>query len=183
MKKVLVVSALVLGIVAAALVPGMDKRMYGGSVLLFPFPGAFAAGAGGYYMEGREIYKFEDMSVFIDGYAGGGFAADFIFVPMAGSGLGVEIDLRGSAVVYKRDFSFEMFGYKFIPALKVDARLYWDVVGANLMGYIFGNGSAVGFRVDPYLTAVVEWEPDKNRYVSFHFWPYPLIFGVDIWEM
>ena len=178
MKKLLVLTLVILTVLSMALVPGMKKRLYGGDVFLWPFP--VILGVGGYYMDGTNLYSIPDMNIDVDGYIGPGFSAGFASIGYA-SGMAVELDLLGSVIVSKKDWHFDLFGYEITPAVKLDAGLYYSLAGSGFESYYYLHGSGFGLAgPDIYLTFYASWM--KGKYVNFYFWPVPLVFGFNVIE-
>ena len=180
MKKLVVIILVISVVLSMALVPGMEKRMYGGAVSAILLPGVFGIGVDGYYKEGLEIYDIEGMGIKIDGYAGfGAYASLVTTVGIGGFGYGVE--LIGTLIAYKEDFGFDVMGYRITPALGLDTGVYYTFAGVSGVGLGYLSDAGFGFiSPTPYLTAFVNW--GKGRYVNFFFWIFPLTFGVNIVE-
>ena len=178
MKKFFIIVFIAITVMSMAFVPGMKKRLYGGDVFLWPFP--VILGAGGYYMEGTNIYSIPDKNVEIDGYLGPGLYTGFVSFGYA-SGMSIELDFLGSIVISKKDWYFDLFGYKITPAIKVDGGFYYSFAGAGFEGYYYLHGSGFGFAgPDVYLTFYADWM--KGKYMNFYFWPVPLVFGFNVIE-
>ncbi len=177
MKKTLVIIALIIVISSFALIPGMKKKMYGAGVFFWPFP--FALGVDGYYTEGNSIYQVPNMKINVDGYLGAGF--DGAFVALYSFGFGAELDLLASVVISKEDLHFDLFGYKIIPAVKLDTGIYYSISGAGVGYYSYIHEPGFGIK-GPYLylTFFTPWK--KGKYLNFYFWPVPLIFGASVME-
>jgi hypothetical protein len=176
-RKLLVILTLVVVTLSFAIIPGMQKKLYGGYASIWPFP--LAIGVSGYYMEGMQVYSLPDMNVDIDAYVGPGFSSEFATIGFT-SGFGAELNALISLVVTKKDWNFELFGYKITPALKIDSGLYYSFAGADYGGY---SVHASGFGIimpDFYLTFFADWM--KGKYASFYFWPFPLVLGFSVVE-
>ncbi len=178
MKKLFVLALVALTVLSLAFIPGMKKKLYGGDIFLWPFP--IIVGAGGYFMEGTNLYSIPNMNINVDGYIGPGFNVGFASIGYA-SGMAMELDLLGSVIVSKGDWSFNLFGYRVTPAIKIDTGLYYSLAGSGFEDYYYLHGSGFGFvGPDIYLTFYASWM--EGRYMNLFFWPMPLVFGFSVIE-
>ena len=178
MKKLIVIFMVIAVSVAFSIIPGMQKRLYGGEIFFWPIP--VIAGIGGYYMEGMSLYSIPDMSINVDGYVGPGFSAGYASISEV-SGMAMEFDLFGSIVISKEDWKFNLFGYEIFPAIKVDAGLYYSIAGSGFENYYYLHSSGFGFSgPNAYLTFYASWM--EGKYMNFFFWPFPFVFGFNVVE-
>ncbi len=175
MRRTVVAVLVLVSLVSFALVPGMDKVKYGGSVGLWPYP--LWIGATGYYTEGMEVYRIEDRKIYVDLFAGPIVGGAFLSTGYVGA-MGMSLGLDVLIFVYKEDFSLDIFGYKVIPALELYAIPYYSLGGASAFGYAESSAAFDiygGFRLNFLLE-----RPESGEWMSFYFWPLPLVIGFDV---
>ncbi len=179
MKRSLLAVLLVVSIMAFSIVPGMDKRFYGGEVGAWTFLGAFSFWVEGYYEEGMGIYDSGDWHVDL-------FTGPDVYYSMGGlegfSAQSLSVRWNARIVLYSDSFKFEVMDYKIYPALTMRAYMYWDTWGASYKQFSIGFGSfgiGVGY---PYIMVFLAKPETGKASTSWYFWPFPLTIGFDTVE-
>ena len=178
MKKFLVFAFSTIAVLYLSLIPGMEKRMYGGGAIIWPYPVYFEMD--GYYLEGTSFYKIPDMKISVDGFLGGGISFGYAGIPPY-SVFGTAVEALAYVFISKEDWYFNLFGYKVVPALRIDGGIYYSIAGANIPGYSGLHEPGVGI-VGPSLGLSFFAEWTKGKYVNFFFWPLPITIYVNILE-
>ncbi len=179
-KVVLLVSLLVLSSVLFAIVPGMDKSVYGGSVYIWPI-GIFYTGVNLFYEEGVQLYYYEPYKLYVDGYFGPSIDVGYGSY-LSVSGVYTTLKVHGNIYLYTDKFSFELFGMKLYPGLKFGMYVYWDMVGVSYEESRFTGGS-IGLGYNYPTLVLLTSIPEKGKSsMNWYIWPLPIIVGVTFWN-
>ncbi len=178
MKRTMVIILASLVITGLAILPGFNKRIYG--AYLEVDPPSF--GGGGYYMEGMRLFEIGDTKIEFDGFLGLGLGAAYVnygYDVYYTSYFELSPAVRGSLMVYKRDLTFDVAGYKMMPSVRVDTGIQFSIGSIAGWGGTYSGSWVTYIEPYPYINLMFR-KPEWNNWISIYLWPVPLIVGLDL---